>query len=220
MRIAYGTSIDTLEDSESVGWSKRVARRVSDILSPPVFGLAGILIITLAEGSLNIWLWMIFYLAVVIGIPVVYLLWLVKKGKITDFHIKVRSQRVRPMLFMIACSIFAWMVMQIGSGLVVMKILALAGTFLMMFLLLVTLWWKISGHSTAVSAFSVFCIGYFGPAALPILLLIPIVVWSRLRLKRHSLGQTIAGLFTGSVFMAVVLYGIALECGGLNLTCG
>jgi hypothetical protein len=210
MRITFKAPIDSLEGSGSIGLSQRLARWISDIFSPPVFSMVGVSLITSALGTFNDRLWMLFYLVVAIGVPVLYLFWLVRKGKITDFHIKERHQRIHPMLFMIACSTIAWAVMQMGSAVLVLRMLALAGSFLMMFLLLVTLWWKISGHSTAVAAFSVFCIGYFGPIALPVFLLIPMVVWSRVHLKRHSFGQTIAGLVTGGVFMVFVLYGIAI----------
>ena len=83
------------------------------------------------------------------------------------------------------------------------------GVLQMALIFFITLKWKISGHSTAVSGFSVFMVALFGQAATPILLTIPLVAWARLRLHRHELMQTVAGTIAGIVFM----WGIMLLAG-------
>jgi len=42
----------------------------------------------------------------------------------------------------------------------------------------------------------------FGPAWLPLLLLVPAVGWSRVVLRDHTLGQVIAGSLFGGVVIA------------------
>ena len=94
------------------------------------------------------------------------------------------------------------------------------GVFQAAFLLLVTLRWKISGHSVAVACLTVFLYGLMGNTAAPGLFFIPLVAWARIRLNRHDLAQTIVGSLTGFTFMATLLYIITLRCHGMNMICG
>jgi membrane-associated phospholipid phosphatase len=66
-------------------------------------------------------------------------------------------------------------------------------------LLLVTLRWKISGHTTAMSSLAMLCWLLIGPAAAPMMLSVPLVAWARVRLRRHTLAQTLAGAALGTL---------------------
>jgi membrane-associated phospholipid phosphatase len=198
---------------------KQLARWISNIFSPPVFGFAGLLLVAQTQQSLSGWLWIIFYIGIAVFIPVLYVLWLLRTQQITDFHIKLRHQRLRPMLAMLMCSLLAWGIMLVGSAPVLLQTIAIMGAVLMMILLVITLRWKISGHTTAVTVFSVFGVSLWGSLAIPILLLIPIIIWARVVLKRHSLTQTFAGVALGGLFFLLVHSVITLQCGGV-MQCG
>jgi membrane-associated phospholipid phosphatase len=210
MRISYEASIERLEGSGSTTRSHQFARWVSDIISPPIIGLVGMLLISSSFETSNDWLWMLFYLGAAIIVPVFYVFWLEREGEISDFHMNDRHERIQPMLFMVACSMMAWAVLQMGSAPVILRYVSITGGLLLVFMLVITLFWKISGHSIAISAFGVFCVGFLGLIALPVLILVPIVVWSRIRLNYHTFGQTIAGLMTGVIFAIALLYKLAL----------
>jgi membrane-associated phospholipid phosphatase len=212
-------SIGSLE-REDLERSKEIARWISNVLSPPVFGLVGFLLLFAGNGSWRGVEWLLFYLLVAFGVPIVYLLHLLRIGAVTDFHLKVRAQRIRPMLVMMGSSLLAAVIMQFGAAPTVLKMVALAGTLLLAIMLIITLSWKISGHSTAVSAFAVLVLGFFGLPALPVLILIPTVIWARLHLGRHSLGQTLGGAALGCGFMGMVLTGILLQCQEISFVCG
>jgi membrane-associated phospholipid phosphatase len=198
---------------------KQLARWISNIFSPPVFGFAGLLLVAQIQQSLSGWLWVLSYVGVAVLLPALYVVWLLHTKQITDFHIKLRQQRLRPMLVMVVCSLLAWGMMLIGSAPIMLQTIAIMGAVLITVLLLVTLRWKISGHATAVSAFAALCLSLWGTVALPFLLLVPTVIWARIALKRHSLAQTIAGTALGGLFVILVQFGIALQCGGAFL-CG
>jgi membrane-associated phospholipid phosphatase len=193
----------------------QIARLVSNIFSPPILGVIGLLILAQTSRSASSWLWILFYISTAIFIPVFYVVWLLLKKEITDFHIRVRYQRLRPMFFMVVSSVFAWIVMRLGSAPVFLQTIAILGAFLMMFLLLITLRWKISGHTTAATAFAFFSLGSIGSLALPVLLLIPLVIWARVTLKRHTLAQTIAGTLVGGIFIVFVQYGEMIQNNGV-----
>ena len=63
--------------------------------------------------------------------------------------------------------------------------------------LLITNWWKVSIHTTAISGPLIVFLYQFGSFIFPLLILIPLVGASRLVLKRHTLAQVIAGAAIG-----------------------
>jgi membrane-associated phospholipid phosphatase len=198
---------------------KQLARWISNIFSPPVFGFAGLLLVARIQQSLSGWLWILFYIGVAVIMPVTYVLWLLRTQQITDFHIKLRHQRLRPMLVMVVCSLLAWSIMLVGSAPILLQTIAIMGAVLITTLLIITLRWKISGHTTAVAAFAALGLTLWGALAFPLLLLIPTVIWARVVLKRHSLAQTIAGVALGGLFVILVKSALTLQCGGAML-CG
>jgi hypothetical protein len=89
-------------------WYDRLAGLISDLLSPPVVAVAGLGLVTrLFEHPVD-YVWVVYYLCLVVGFPVLFLIWKARRGEITDFHIRVREQRLRPMLLTLACAIAAW----------------------------------------------------------------------------------------------------------------
>lgn len=217
MRIdsQYAPSLQT-SALPSLPWDYHVAKWISRVFSPPLLVVIGITLTAFKLGSINAWLWTGFYLLMGILIPVLYIVWKIRQGEISDFHIKIRKQRIRPMILMLLTSLIAWMVMLLGSAPFALTVFAGAGVIQVAFLLLVTLRWKISGHSTAAAGFAIFLFTLFGDPATPVLLIIPIVAWARVRRNRHKLNQTIAGSLAGIVFMVIVLHVVNLHGAGIS----
>ena len=66
--------------------------------------------------------------------------------------------------------------------------------------------WKISAHAASMAVFVTLLVRLFGLPLLPSTVGIPLMVWSRVRLQRHTLMQTIAGSLLGIiVFVLCVL---------------
>ncbi|MEW5871498.1 MAG: hypothetical protein AB1894_19650 [Chloroflexota bacterium] len=200
-------------------WSEHLAKWVSNILSPPVLALFGIFLAAQAIGSIAAWWWSSYYVLLTVALPCGYIVWKVRRGEISDFHMRVRQERIRPMLLMLACCIAAWSTMLIAHAPTVLLLFATMGILQVAFLLLVTLRWKISGHGTAIGSLAVFLWSIFGPMATPAVIAIPLVAWARLRLNRHDLSQTIVGTLAGIVFMLAVLSWVASVCQGVSLFC-
>jgi membrane-associated phospholipid phosphatase len=212
--LEYSTEIDALVVAPTLElpprWDERLARGISDVLSPPILAVVGILLVTtLLESPSGLW-WVGYFLTLTVVFPVAYLIWKVRRGEISDFHIRLREQRIRPMALTLACSITAlgslWAghaprVLQIFSGMAVLQI---------GLLFLVTLRWKISGHGAAIGSLAIFLWGLYGSVAAPALLAIPMVAWARVRLHRHTPAQTLAGSIVGVVFTSSLLYILSL----------
>jgi membrane-associated phospholipid phosphatase len=129
-----------------------------------------------------------------------YIIWKVHRGEITDFHVGVREQRIRPLSLAVVGGIVSLTGLWLGKAPVGLTVLAAMGVMQVAFLLLVTFKWKISGHGAAISSLAVYLCGLYGAAAAPALLTIPLVAWARLRLRRHTLLQTICGSLAGAAF--------------------
>ena len=185
-------------------WDDRLARRVSDILSPPVVAVTGLLLVARAVATPAAWGWVSFYLALVVLTPTLYVIWLLRRGEVTDFHLRVREQRIKPLLVILAAMIVAWLALLVGAAPRLLLALAGAGTVQALIIFLVTLRWKISGHAAAIAGLAVLSWLLASPVAAPAALSVPLVIWARLQLRRHTFLQTLAGATVGALISVAV----------------
>ena len=187
----------TLKSSESP-W----ARLVSDLVSPPVVWLfLGMAIaIKFADSRSQAILWIAVYALVLCALPVSYIAWNVRRGKITDIHMKERRQRVGPFVFSIACSGIGWLVLRLMNTPEAVSSFALFSLVQLAVLATITLVWQISIHSMSITG-AVVAIGtLFGvPPALVVMPLVPLVGVARIKLQRHTLAQVVAGTILGGI---------------------
>ncbi len=187
-------------------WKDRWARLVSAILSPLAIAIAAVVMAAYGINDESALTWIAIYIALSIVPPTLYIMYLVRKGVVTDFHLNVRKERTQPFILMTLNTALALLVMYlIGAPKLILVVIAVA-VLQLVSMLLITLRWKISGHCTAVTGFVVLGLALFGESFLPLILLIPIVAWSRVRLNRHTIAQTIAGVFLGAITVSILLY--------------
>ncbi len=198
-------------------WDYKIAQGISYIFSPPLVLIAGILITGFAIGTRYGWYWTIFYGVMSVLLPTLYIFWLLYRGEITDFHIRIREQRIKPFTVSAVLGVSAWFVMLFFGAPDVLLILGAAGMVQLIFLLLVTLRWKMSGHSMTISAWAVFLLWLFNLSSWPILLTIPLVAWARVRMNRHEILQTIIGALVGILVMVLAFYLMSIYTQGFNL---
>jgi len=184
-------------------WDERFAHLVSDLLCPPVTIALGLIMVVYSSDDPTAWRWALIAIGITIVIPVLYIAWKVHTGAISDFHIPIRSQRIRPMLLTVACAVLTWVILWLGHAPALLLSLITFGMIQAAILLLITLYWKISGHSAAIAGFALLAIRLWGPNLWPVLLLIPLVAWARVRIRRHTLAQTIAGALMGISYISL-----------------
>ncbi|TFG73957.1 MAG: phosphatase PAP2 family protein [Thermodesulfobacteriales bacterium] len=187
-------------------WKDRWARIVSGVLSPLSIAIAAVAVAGYAINDESALSWIALYIALSILPPTLYIMYLVRKGIVTDFHLNARKERTKPFLIMTANTAVVFLVMLLlGAPKLILIVIATA-VLQLFFMLLITLRWKISGHCTAVAGLVVLALALFGENLLPSTLLIPLVAWSRIRLKRHTPAQTVAGSFMGAAIVSTLLY--------------
>lgn len=79
-------------------------------------------------------------------------------------------------------------------------------TLVLVIFSIVSYFWKISHHMEGITTFSLGMIALFGANAGWLLLLIPLVAWSRLRLNRHTPRQLWAGVLLPTLITLPILW--------------
>jgi hypothetical protein len=136
------------------------------------------------------------YLLVLFGflvLPVVAVqCWLVLSGRVKDWDIHTRKERVKPLLMLL---VFVGIFMGVIAGFHNTELTRLFLTFLVWLVgfFLVTLVWKISGHASISALASGILVMWYGPGFWPVLLIVPLVGWSRVVRRDHTLMQVIVG---------------------------
>jgi hypothetical protein len=195
-------------------WRQRtwIAKRISDVLSPPVLsGSLAILVTRLAVPSWAAALsWSALYVIVGNLLPLAYLFRLLHKGIVSDLHIAVRSERLRPLVVMLICTSLAFAVAMIVSAPHALRVFLGLTLLQGLVLTIVTIFWQISFHAAAASALVSAAFVMYG--LLVGALLFPVlfaVAWSRLHLKRHTFRQVVAGaLLSAALFGPVLAYAL------------
>lgn len=187
------------------GWAEHSARFISAVSSPPILATTGIALAAQAAAQSSAWLWAAVFITLSIVPPLLYVLWLVRSGRVSDFHLNIREQRTVPLLVALASATFSWFVLLTGGAPALLVTLAAGATIEVFLIFLLTLRWKISGHSAAVAGVAVLALMLFGQAAVLFTAAVPFVAWSRVRLRRHTLSQVVSGALLGGLMVALTI---------------
>ena len=186
--------------------SARAARIVTETTAPAV--LVGILLLLQPLLSPGVtWLQGIVAAGFTVGLPFAGILWLKRRGAVTDHHVGRREQRA-PILIASAASIGVGALLLILMGAPAVLFGEIGGVFIGLLLCLVAnLVWKLSVHS-AVAAY----VGLALLVPVPLvgsalaLLLASVTGWSRVKLGDHTPTQVLAGHAAGCLaFTAAML---------------
>ena len=164
--------------------------------------------------------------AVFLGlIPLAHVGWMRIRGDIGSLEIRDRSKRTEPFFVVLGAGLAALLLV---GGLEMkgqLLLAALLGCHLLNTVLLmgITRWWKISVHCASVAgalgtlAFVRFHVpgtvmdtAMLGPAILGVgLILVPLLVWARVRSRAHTLRQAVAGTVMGLVAPYLELWAVS-----------
>ncbi|MFD7263452.1 hypothetical protein [Streptomyces sp. NPDC059874] len=121
----------------------------------------------------------------------------VRRGALTDQHIRVRRQRMVPMALSLVSVVAGITLLHVLGApadvfaLVVAMLVGLASS------LLVTVGWQISIHMSVAGGTVMILLLVFGAPVLPAALFAAAVGWSRLVLRAHTPAQLLAGTVLG-----------------------
>ena len=137
-------------------------------------------------------------------LPVLYFY----RKKVVDLDISRKELRtpffvIAAAFYSIAAAVF------FVTNTTIMLLLASSYAFVTIILLLVNRFWKVSVHSAGVTGPIFALIFVFGFMALPLALMIVLVSWSRIKLKKHTFTQTFVGSLI-PIAVGLVLYPVFL----------
>lgn len=182
---------------------RTVAEFVSAAFSPPLvvcYGAAALL--HRAEGGV---LWAPLIIAVFVGPPVVYVLYLMRRGRVSGFHLSERGERYRPLKFMVInTAVWMFAFSRLGSPPLVLDVV-LACLIALLAVYAATLAYKVSAHSAAISSLTVVLLALYGGAGAAGAVFIPVVSWARVRLAAHTTPQAVIGFVIGGAVTFAVL---------------
>ena len=174
------------------------ARWLSILFSPPLLISIIVLIVSADTGWDSAWFWSVFLIFVGVLLPIFYLQVQVRRGLLPNLGLYDRQSRIRPLLLVLSSLLLGWFIMWSRSAPLNLISLTGSGNLTIAIFLLITLQWKISGHTTAAAYFAVMIVGLMGNQYLPLFAMPLLVAWSRIHLDHHDLAQTIAGIILGS----------------------
>lgn len=185
---------------------ERAASWVSNIAAPPVLAVVGVVLVALKTAETGAWEWALFFGVVAVMLPLLYVVWEVHRGHISDVHVPEREQRFRPSLVALVASTAVWIIFALYPAPPLFRTLALANGLQTLVFFVITLRWKISLHSAAAGGLTVLGITVLSSTGLWLALSVPLIVWARVRLHRHTLAQTLVGAALGAVTFGVAIW--------------
>lgn len=206
--IATSASLTTTIDAilKPSSWDEHLAHWISQLGSPPVMGVLALFLIASSTALPAIWKWCGLYLFIAMLLPLSFLIWQVRRGHVTDLDIQLREQRKGAFLVTIAAFTLTWLVMLIGKAPPLLTFMAGVGVLQWLITFAITLHWKISVHSASATGVTMIILHVFGsPTAVPLMISLPLIAWSRVKLRRHTLSQTIAGMALGITVFLIAL---------------
>ncbi len=178
---------------------ERWAWRVSMIFSPPLVCAVSLLGLAAYLATPEAWGWSLIDMVLIVGLPMLFVAWLVQTGRASDIDLRHRHQRAWPYLVTILTAGVAVGLSFVFGAPRLFTLLIGALMAQTVILAVITRVWKISLHSATVAGAGVVAWHLAGPASLLILALTPLVAWSRIVLRRHDLAQTVAGALVGGL---------------------
>lgn len=185
----------------------RIARHVSNILAPATISLPFILLVAFyqAQNQLTAFIYACITLFFLSFGPLLYILICVRLGKLSDIDVSRRSQRAGPFLFGIVSVMIGWLVLALTNGPRNLQTVLIIAVFSGIIMMVITFWWKISMHTSSLGGAATMLTVLYGAVMLPLFVLLVLVSWSRVALRRHTVTQVIAGSLAGIVLSLVIL---------------
>jgi membrane-associated phospholipid phosphatase len=139
--------------------------------------------------------------------PLVLLALAVRAGKVRSLDIEVRAERPWPMLMALVLTVLGLLALWVLGAprlLLVLLVATLLGGFVA---LVITLRWKISIHAGGAAGSATVLALLYGAWALPLLLGVAMIGWSRVALGKHTWAQVVVGALI-SALVTLLVFGV------------
>jgi hypothetical protein len=191
--------------------SHKLAVFVSKLVSPPIVAIVATACFSLWSpiglGLLHPSSSILICLSLFAFLPFLPVFYFYRK-KVVDLDISKREMRT-PFFVIAAASYSTAAIIFFVTNTTILSLLAASYAFVTIILLMVNMFWKVSVHSAGVTGPIFALVFVFGFMALPLSLMIILVSWSRIKLKKHTFTQTFIGALI-PIAVGLVLYPVFL----------
>lgn len=195
--------------------NKTFAQIISRVFDPAVLGIV-ILLVAIGRGSMTSTEMIAWIIAIIILnglIPLLFLIYFTNQGYVFDDILEneaVNRQRVRIYIVFLAIVVLEFLILVSTQQHQPLLAVFTGGLIAIGLGLIITYYWKISLHAALITFFVAMLICLYGPKLLPSVLLIILVFWSRLVLKRHNFSQLLAGFLLALIVLIGTFLGYGL----------
>jgi len=188
--------------------NKKIASLISNILNPFIIGSLLILLISFQStgNTLEAVKWSAILLALTLLPTYLAAVYLVGRKKMDRIFTDVRQQRTSIYIVTILLAVITFAILLFLKAPTMLIALCVTGVTATVLYTCINLWWKISLHAaftTTMVTILVILFGYLGAISI---VLIPLIVWSRLKLNCHTPMQLIAGALLAVINAGTVFY--------------
>jgi len=184
---------------------QELAHALTNALNPFVIFTALFALVAFAEAGAYRG---VFYLAVELTVAATvagYVLFMRRRSRVGDFWISARAERLTPALFLLAAFMALLAALVLLDAPQDLSLLTLSMGLASAAVAGITLLWKASAHCTVAGHAAAAGLLLLGLLGFAFLLVLPLVVWSRVTDKAHTLSQTLAGAAVGAGFAILLL---------------
>lgn len=186
-----------------------MAEIVSWVFFPPLVGTVFFIFLTFwYANDLNQGLrWLTLVSPFLIFIPLIFFAITYKLGWVNDIDLSDREDRPIYLVVMLVGLAAASIILYLLKVPLKFVVYAFSGWIVTLVTTIITLFWKISFHLAVTTSVVTAIVILGGVRFLPLYILIPIIAWARITLKKHTLGQVVGGfvvplLLTWAVYAA------------------
>ncbi|MDD3985432.1 MAG: PAP2 family protein [Methanobacterium sp.] len=182
------------------------AKFISTITPPPIVSIPVFIIINyVLLGFKNSIFITLICLLFAVFFPILTSLILIKKMN-TDLDITDRNKRTSPLILAVFSYIIGFLVLYIFNAPVLTIALMFVYFSNTVLILFINFSWKISIHVMGVAGPIAALIYLFGSPEIIFCIIIPFVMWSRIKLNKHTPYQVLAGAILGLILTWIQLY--------------
>ncbi len=187
------------------------ARLFSNIFSPPaVFAAAGMAMALLERPDITGFLWGALYGVAASLLPVLFVVYLHRTGRVGDLHMSDPGERHLPYLVGLAGALLAWLLVRANAGLPLLQNLIFVHFVVMLALAALNYYRLISAHVASMTAITLYSgVSLSVQVGLYMLPLVGLTIYVRRFLKRHTIGELVTGLVAGvGVVLLLMAFGV------------
>lgn len=189
----------------------KIAKFISFVFDPALFAII-ILITAILKSPMSgmeTISWIIGVVALNAFVPFLFLHYFTIKGLVFDDELKneeVHRQRIRIFIVFLVVVVLEFFILLGTTQFQPLLAVFTGGIIAISLCIMITYFWKISLHAAMTTFFIIMIIYMYGWQFWPLVFFIPLVGWSRVVLKRHTVWQYIAGCTLAIVVVTGVFF--------------